>query len=160
MAGLQSLHSPLRGPCSQRGRLGSRSHPASKDQPENQQMGLMRWCGPILLGIWPCAKIQIKRVHGLGQRLRKGKLPLGWAEENVHGPSVSTTFRNPPPRALFHHMCYRHRPPGGPSAREQHGTTPTFMTTPQRAPREYQTGHESRGQGQQKSPHYSPSAWQ
>ena len=65
-------------------------------------MGLMRWHGPILLGTWPCAKIQIKRFHGLGQRLKMKKLPLGWAEENVHGPCVSTTFRNPP-WALFRH---------------------------------------------------------
>lgn len=97
----KSLCSSPCGPRSQRGRLGSRNHPASKDQPENQQMGLMRWHGPILLGTWPCAKIQIKRFHGLGQRLKMRKLPLGWAEENVHGPRVST-FRNPP-WALFRH---------------------------------------------------------
>ena len=160
MAGLQSLHSPPRGPRSQRGRLGSSGHPASKDQPENQQTVLMRWCGPILLEIWPCAKIQIKRVHGLGQRWKMRKLPLGWAEENVHGPSVSTTFRNPLSWALFHHTVLSPQASGGPSAREQHGTTPTFTTIPQRAPQEYQTGHESSGQGQQRSPHYLPSAWQ
>lgn len=52
------------------------------------------------------------------------KLPLGWAEENVHGPSVSTTFRNPPPQALFHHTVLSPQA-SGPSACEQQQPPPS-----------------------------------